>query len=362
MELPILYQKTATGAIGYWEVWTVGNAVCTRWGQVGTDNPQEQMYRAQAKNVGRANETTAEKQAELEAKSMWKKKKRLKYFESQEEAMGNLNLKPMLAQEYNKRKAKITFPVSVQPKLDGFRCMAFKQNGQLRLMSRGGKDYTMGHIYGEVTRLLPDNGLILDGELYIHGMSLQNIGSLIKRPRPESVAVKYHVYDCTMGKEEPWQERQIMLMELMRMVMSFGLGHIYMVDTYEAEDHERVKQFHDTFVEGGHEGAIIRTKDHPYRFGYRSPGLLKLKDFEDKEFPIVDWTTDKDGTIMWLVRQEDGLQFPVRPMGTEEERAALLLFAPKYIGRELTVRFQGRTDKNIPKFARGIGVREAWDK
>jgi ATP-dependent DNA ligase len=357
MEFPTLFQKTATGSINYWQVWTNGPHVCTRWGQVGTASPQEQVYKAEAKNIGRANATTPEKQAELEAKSMWEKKKRLKYFGSQEEAAGKLNMKPLLAQEYNKRRAKVRFPVDVQPKLDGYRCLAFRQ-GQLRLMSRGGKDYVMGHIYGELEKRLPE-GLILDGELYIHGVTLQNIGSLIKRPRPESVAVQYHIYDCTYGNEEPWAARRVLLGQVHQQFMHSE--HIRVVDTFEAEDHDRVKQLHDIFVGDNYEGAIIRTMDHPYRFGYRSPGLLKLKDFEDKEFPIVDWTTDKDGTLMWLVRQEDGLQFPVRPMGTEEYRASLLANAGQFIGRELTVRFRGRTDNNIPREARGL-VREEWDK
>ena len=358
---PTLFQKTATGALGYWQVWTEGPIVRTRWGQVGTTNPQEQAYAAQAKNVGRANATTPDQQAELEAESMWKKKRRLKYYESQEEAQGEINLKPMLAQEYNKRRKKIQFPVSIQPKLDGYRCFGYLKGARVDLLSRGGKTFTAGHIAADVGKILAQYpGLILDGELYVHGMSLQNIGSLIKRPREESKALRYYLYDCTMGKEETWKEREQMLLQLLQLVGQAQLQYISIVDTFEVGDDVTVHQFHDAFVADGYEGAIIRTSDHPYRFGYRSPGLLKLKDFEDKEFPIVDWTTDKDGTIMWIVRQEDGHHLPVRPMGTEEQRQQMLATADQFIGRQLTVRFQGRTDKNIPKNARGL-IREEWD-
>ena len=358
---PTLFQKTAAGAVGYWQVWADAGRVYSRWGQVGTDKPQEQVYDAQPKNVGRANATTAEQQAELEAESMWKKKRRLKYYESQEEAMGEVNLKPMLAQEYRKRQKRLQFPVSIQPKLDGYRCFGYMKGSQVDLLSRGGKTFTAGHIAAEVGKIVSQYpGLILDGELYVHGMTLQNIGSLIKRPRTESLALRYHVYDCTKGGGEIWRERERMLLQLMQLIGQLRLQHISIVDTFEVGDDVTVHQFHDAFVADGYEGAIIRTADHPYRFGYRSPGLLKLKDFEDKEFPIVDWTTDKDGTIMWIVRQEDGHHLPVRPMGTEEQRQQMLATADQFIGRQLTVRFQGRTDKNIPKNARGL-IREEWD-
>jgi ATP-dependent DNA ligase len=329
---------------------------------MGTESPQVKSYVAEPKNVGRANATTAEQQAELEAEALWKKKKRLKYFETVEEAQGKINLKPMLAQEYKKRKAKIQFPVSVQPKLDGYRCFGhLLLTKQVELLSRGGKRFSAGHVAADAYRLLlPYPGLILDGELYVHGMTLQNIGSLIKRPRAESLALRYYVYDCTMGKEETWKEREQMLLQLMQLIGQLELKNISIVDTFEVGDDVTVHQFHDAFVADGYEGAIIRTADHVYRFGYRSPGLLKLKNFEDKEFPIVDWTTDKDGTIMWVVRQEDGLHFPVRPMGNDNQRAHMMAEADRSIGKQLTVRFQGRTDKNIPKFARGL-VREEWD-
>jgi ATP-dependent DNA ligase len=360
--LPTLYQKTATGSINYWEVFTRLDYVITRWGQVGTESPQSQEYQAKPTNVGRANERDSVAQAQFEAEALWKKKKRLKYFESIEGAEGTINRKPMLAQSYEKRKDKIQFPVTVQPKLDGFRCWASLQNGVVQLMSRGGKEYSQAHIANELlTNLFPKyTNAIFDGELYVHGMSLQQIARLVKKYRPESLQVKYHIYDVTCGGEEPWSWR----MEYLREARNFYPmpNNLHWVDSVAANSDVEVRKFHDIFVEDGYEGAIIRTDDHPYRFGYRSPGLLKLKDFEDKEFVITGWTKDKDGTLMWIVQQEDGRDFPVRPMGTLEYRRELMVRANSLVGQELTVRFCGRTDENIPKFAAGVIVREAFDR
>jgi DNA ligase-1 len=360
MELPILYQKTATGSINYWKVWTAGSTVITEWGQVGTDSPQKQAYDAEPKNVGRANETTPEQQADFEANALWKKKKRLKYYESADEAKGTVNVKPMLAQPYDKRKKDLVFPVTVQPKLDGVRCFGLSGVPAARLMSRGGKDYDIAHLSSELSPfLLTASGrhLILDGEVYIHGRSLQYITRLVKKPRPESIELQYHVYDCTYGEEEPWASRAHILAGMLK-IAGWPPAHIKPVPTYAVQSHEEIQHLHDTFVADGYEGAIVRTMDHVYRFGYRSPGLLKVKAFEEKEFQIVGWTKGKDDVPLWICRQEDGIDFEVRPKGTNEQRAEMLKTADAQMNKWLTVRFIGRTESNIPKFGAGIVIRE----
>jgi ATP-dependent DNA ligase len=289
--------------------------------------------------VGRSNERDSVAQAEFEADALWKKKKRVKYFESVEAAQTTLNLKPMLAQDYKKRLAKdqIVFPVTVQPKLDGNRAFVYRQDGRAVMMSRGGKPIDMRHIIGEADSRLPagDRNLILDGELYCRGMTFQQLTSLIKKFRdPESLQVQMHCYDYTTTEGGiPWSTRQHLLEET----------------------------FYTAFRDTTYEGAIVRLVGHEYRFGYRSPGLLKLKDFDEKEFPIIGWTTGKDDVPKWVVRLENGEELAVRPQGTAEQRAEALRNADQQIGKWLTVRFKDRTEAGKPKIAVGKGIRDASD-
>src|SRR3989304_5553014 len=82
-------------------------------------------------------------------------------------------IKPMLAAPFEDHKHKLVYPVTVQPKFDGVRCLAFrKADGTIMLQSRGGDPYELPHIQNEISPWL-GNGWILDGELYIHGTSLQ---------------------------------------------------------------------------------------------------------------------------------------------------------------------------------------------
>ena len=45
-------------------------------------------------------------------------------------------------------------------------------------------------------------GQILDGEIYIHGKSFQQIVRLVKKLRPESKTLQYHIYDIADQTKE----------------------------------------------------------------------------------------------------------------------------------------------------------------
>ena len=200
-----LYHKSKTGATVQWDIWTEGADIVTEYGQIG-GKMQNARKTAIAKNVGRANATTPEEQAILEAKAMHKKRLDGKYSLTIEESNKEVFL-PMLAASFDKRKDKVTYPVDVQPKLDGVRCLAYWDGESLKLMSRGGKQWECSdHIIEELETVLP-KGWVLDGELYIHGSTFQEITKLVKKLRPESVNVQFHVYDIPRGPEntEQWK-------------------------------------------------------------------------------------------------------------------------------------------------------------
>ena len=71
---PTLFKKTSTGADQCWSIEVVGNTIISRWGQVGGAQQSTTDTIAEGKNGGRANATTPEAQAVLEAQSQWEKK------------------------------------------------------------------------------------------------------------------------------------------------------------------------------------------------------------------------------------------------------------------------------------------------
>ena len=362
--LQTLYHTSKTGAIVEWDIWTEGADIVTEFGQ---RNGKKQLARktATSKNVGRSNETTPEDQAILEMQSMHKKKLDGKYSTTLKGAKQEVFL-PMLAASFDKRKDKVTYPVDVQPKLDGVRCLAFWNGDHVELMSRGGKKWECcEHIVEELMKILP-KGMVLDGELYIHGKSFQEITKLVKKWRLESVDVVFHVYDVPKelaGAIRPvWADRRWSLESLLEPFEE--CDSLEVVDTHLANTEEDVYKLQSQFLEEGYEGAIVREMDGEYRFGYRSNKLLKVKNFCDKEYEIVGFTTGVgrfNGCCIWICVTEDGDEFKVVPQGTMEDRKATYKNAKNYIGELLKVKFFELSDDNIPRFPVGIGIRPTED-
>src|ERR1700721_2746793 len=119
MKFNKLYHKGINGMIT-WEVWSDGAQIFTQFGQVGGKLQTTPGKLCEAKNTGKSNATTAVQQAELEAKAMYEHKLKRSYAPT--EALACVpRFKPMLAHKFQDHKHKISYPVFVQPKLDGFR-------------------------------------------------------------------------------------------------------------------------------------------------------------------------------------------------------------------------------------------------
>ena len=61
------------------------------------------------------------------------------YAESEEEAKTKKFFEPMLALNYDDRKAEVQYPIYSQPKLDGIRCIVRMEGDELVARSRKGK-------------------------------------------------------------------------------------------------------------------------------------------------------------------------------------------------------------------------------
>jgi DNA ligase-1 len=361
--LPVLYARTATGATNVWRCWIEGAYVCVEWGQFD-GALQQGRFACAPKNTGRANATTAHEQARLEAISKWKKQLKKKYSMTVE-ATKEMNFAPMLAKSFEDRKDKITYPVYVQPKFDGVRCMAHRgEDGEVHLMSRGKDPYNVAHVKAALEPLLDDD-TVLDGELYIHGMKLQNIVSLVKRPQGASKELLYCVYDVISLRNEQTQSERVNNLDKWFGNASAMLmpKFIQKVQTMNAPNEADVRYYHDEYVKMGYEGAIIRLPEGIYRFGYRSSDLLKLKAFQDDEFEVIGVQPGKgkfaNAPIFTCVTR-DGKKFDVVPKGTEQERYEMLCRALKlsYHGKFLNVRFFAYTNDGAPQFPVGMYFRE----
>lgn len=355
---PELYHKGKQGELRVWRVWAENDTVYTEYG-VQNGAMQISSKQAEAKNIGKANETTPEQQAQFEAERLWKHKVERKYSQTPEEAQEELVM-PMLAEKFNPKK--VQFPGYMQPKLDGVRCMAYWQDDKLVLMSRQNKEWTAPtHITDKLRPVLPKNTM-LDGELYIHGTSLQTINSYVKKQQDKTLLVGYHIYDvpiCDGDEGCAFSERLQYRNQLLTSIVD---DHIHLVHTLDNIKYiDEVLEQEEEYLNNGFEGGIFRYKNGIYRFGYRSKDLMKVKTFEDKEFLVVDCIEGagkmKGKAIFWCLNDINDEKFKVVVATSLEKRAEMFANKHKYIGQLLTVKFKGRSDAGVPYFPVGKAFR-----
>lgn len=358
-KLPALYHKTKTGKIEVVKIWSDGDTVYSEFGHVD-GKMQTSSYVCTPKNVGRSNATTAQEQAILEAKSKWQNKRDRKYVESIDDAETKKLPQPMLAKKFKDRKSKIVYPVTVQRKLNGLRSLAKKHHNKVDLISRSGKFWTVPtHIQNEVNILLA-NGETIDGELYIHGVPLQQLNSFVKKQHPRTHEVQLHIYDYA-NESLTWKEREQKLKELKLLIEKNRLNSLIVCNSFEAFSEEEVLGYEKQFIEDGYEGAIVRLPEGKYIYGYRSSDLLKVKTFEDAEFTILNAYEGKGkdvGTPTWVLQNDlADNTFDARMAGTYEERTNYWKNRKDYFGKKVTVKFLGRSDLLIPLNATAMHFR-----
>lgn len=354
------YQATArTGDPKFWKMQILqdGNRVFHRtvsWRQTVTGKLSKELlsepYEVDAKNVGRANETSPKEQAFLEVDSVVKKQQD-KGYRAAGEKVATRPL-PMLAQKFSERGHKIQWPAYTQPKYNGMRMLMQGTTA----WSRGGKD-----MIPDVIRHLQfdTQGHIIDGELMLpNNQLLQETMKAAKKYRPGmSDKLLYIVYDI-VDSTKTFSERYALLKQLVKNTPSqIRLSPVTMV-----EDIGDVSSCHRRNVADGFEGTMIRDDSEGYAIGQRANQLQKLKDFQDAEFKIVGVNEGGGsfvGCAIFKCVTPDGVEFDCTPEGTMVHRAALYTKRNQWIGQWLTVRFQELSRDGVPLFPVGVEVRDS---
>lgn len=360
-QLPTLFHKDKMGRLRMWRVWHEDNVVYNEYGLVDGEKVTA-TRESKATNVGRSNERTPEQQAAFDAKSQWQHKRDRKYSETPEEAAEPLLLPMLIAPKSSKENINYD-NAFIQRKFDGVRCLAtLDESGEVKLLSRQGKPYNVPHVAESLKPLLSP-GLILDGELYAHGFPLQTVISMVKKYKPESKVIQYHVYDIPMVNnldDLPFCSRMLNLISIGKVFTP----PLALVETTRVYSKEEAKTKEQQFVSEGYEGAIVRNGDGLYLFGLRSRELSKIKSFTDTEFTVIgskEGEGSAKGQCIFRCITDDGKEFNVTPKGNAEVKAEYWNNRESYHKRQLTVRHFGYTVEGSPFIPVGIAFREPED-
>lgn len=361
-----LYKKTTGGGTQVWQIKAEegpnGTGVMvTTYGLEGGKMQEKRETISSGKNQGKKNETTPYEQACAEAESRWNKQKDRKgYGFTVEESAAVRGASPMLAHPYEKHSKKVDWGNAfAQPKLDGFRCLVrITTDGNVTMTSRENQPFTaltdMRDVIAEMaknTRVFGTDAkeVVLDGELYCHGMSLNEISSACKKKSDKTKLLKYHVYDAALGTAD-FATRNAFARDF---VTQAGSDLLVPVDTVKVRTEQELMKCQAEFMEVGFEGAMLRYGAVGYQAGKRSPHLLKVKTFQDDEFKVVDYKLgrgDYAGVPIFTCETADGNPFDVTAPGSMEQKREMGKRAKEFIGKLLTVKYQyfTKTDEPVP--------------
>lgn len=256
-----------------------------------------------------------------------------------------------------KRLAKWQPPYIVQPKYDGVRCRAIplqtgpKGDEYLLLSSEENIIYSVPHINEilSLTKLRAE----LDGELYCHGMTFEQIVSITSRTMnisPDYKQIKFHIFDIV--NDQP-QMRRTLLIEALRGLNSW----LEVAPFWLCESLDEVTRVYDKILELGYEGIIVRHNMAPYE-RKRSTWVMKFKPKQQDDYEVVGVTEeiDKDGNPKdrlgaLVCRSGDGNLFNVGTGFSDEDRVRLWDIQGILPGMIATVKYQHITSgKQVPRF------------
>lgn len=254
------------------------------------------------------------------------------------------------------RLAKWQPPYIVQPKYDGVRCRAIPiagANGEscLLLSSEENIIYSVPHLNQIIGGLHLQSEL--DGELYCHGMSFEEIVSITSRTvnlHPDYRRIQFHCFDIV--NKEPQMKRSLIIENLR------GLNpHIVVAPFWLCENLDDVMRTHDKLQELGYEGIIVRHTQAPYELK-RSLYVMKFKAKKEDEYEIVGYQEERtvEGTPKGRLgaltcKSNDGNLFNIGTGFNDEAREFLWNVKDTLAGKTARVKYQHlTTGKQVPRF------------
>lgn len=270
-------------------------------------------------------------------------------------------LLPMLAQPLEKRekvKNGVKFPLALQPKANGVRGLFVYTSSGVLIYTRTLHGYlfmnSLRLAVAEVLKHAPN--LVLDGEIYAHGVAGQNITSIATqktKPHPDEDLACLHVFDCydSLDASLPYSERRKILEGL---IPTRG-GRVVLMPETIVHNREEMAAAHEKY-RGMWEGSMLRVLTAPYAHR-RSNDLIKWKFDKEMDTVITDiQRTPGDDAILHL-RMENGKTFTHRPEGSTEDKEDWLNDSSLVIGRIYSFSYTHLTEDGIPLAIHGGMIR-----
>ena len=277
--------------------------------------------------------------------------------------------KPMLAKQADKVTNKKIYDKVwlASRKIDGLRASIYMgKDGVLHTQSRGAMNYDPAmsdiienkdliHLFKEIP------GLILDGEAYHHGYTLQQLNSIARTQKTvrDYGILQFYWYDI-VDPNSTFDERFALMKDIRdEMNLIFdpekdfkdGELRIQFVPQEEVIGWDNMMKLHNQYVSEGWEGLVIRDPDALYRPNGRTNDMIKIKIYKDDCFKVIGKEAGLRGSedMVFIMEMPDGRTFKAKPFGDREQKEEYWNnFESKYEGHIGECKFFYYSDDGIP--------------
>lgn len=277
--------------------------------------------------------------------------------------------KPMLAKQADKVTNKNIYNKVwlASRKIDGLRSSIYMgKDGVLHTQSRGAMNYdpAMSDIIENkdliyLFKEIP--GLILDGEAYHHGYTLQQLNSIARTQKTvrDYGILQFYWYDI-VDPNSTFDERFALMKDIRdEMNLIFdpekdfkdGELRIQFVPQEEVIGWDNMMKLHNQYVSEGWEGLVIRDPDALYRPNGRTNDMIKIKIYKDDCFKVVGKEAGLRGSedMVFIMEMPDGRTFKAKPFGDREQKEEYWNnFETRYNGHVGECKFFYYSDDGIP--------------
>jgi hypothetical protein len=186
----------------------------------------------------------------------------------------------------------VTYPVRVEAKLDGLRCVAVKHNGDVTMYTRNGTVLeTLPRIKAAI-EALPGDDFVFDGEAMGEDWNESASVVMSAKSKKDDSTMRYHVFDCVPLKDWQSQETKLSyhdrLSDLISIIGPTGTGPLRFVKSKTCANEEELRSFYAHCLDEGYEGVMLKDMSAVYKWK-RSDAILKLKPVATEEGVVVGW-------------------------------------------------------------------------
>ena len=275
-----------------------------------------------------------------------------------------------------------------QYKINGLRCIIGAKNNPMDMFnsiyltyhSREGEDWTVkmswmndiiiSKLDKNLIEAMVEEGVCLDGELYLPGYSINDINSFVKNTNlKQHYLLQYWCYDLCyenmtanhrMNIIDKWCDKHSKINIKTKEDHLNNKNNFVILSNEFVCNYDEAVIIRNKYINLGFEGLIIRNPNSEYQFDKRNQAMFKFKKIDDGKFIIVDIKSEhkrKDLPLFVLRNDINEELFECSINKPQDVQREILINKEKYVGKYMFVEYRERSGvAQVPFHARGINI------